>query len=40
MEFLDRLTAPTRNVLASLGISADDLSQHLVHAFGSATAAG
>jgi geranylgeranyl pyrophosphate synthase len=36
-EFLDRLTAPTRNVLGSLGVSPDDVSQHLVHAFGSAT---
>jgi geranylgeranyl pyrophosphate synthase len=32
-EFLDGLTAPTRNVLASLGVSADEMSRHLVEAF-------
>jgi len=37
--FLERLTAPTRNVLASLGIGAGELSQHLAQAFGSAASA-
>ena len=33
-EFLDRLTAPTENLLASLGVGVGDLSQHLAAVFG------
>jgi geranylgeranyl pyrophosphate synthase len=38
-DVLDGLTAPTRNVLASLGVSAGDVTRRLVRAFGSAAPA-